>query len=128
AAVVVGVHGAGLSNILFCKEGAAVVELGFANPLVWHYMYIAKALELRYERVLLDGAGQDERAMGKKKVSVNVEGAHVLVLFCVELAEGADLGKQISGALRKLGKATVIDEAVLDECLKEISTALLQAD
>ncbi|KAF4758106.1 hypothetical protein FOZ63_033394 [Perkinsus olseni] len=75
AAVVVGVHGAGLSNILFCKEGAAVVELGFANPLVWHYMYIAKALELRYERVLLDGAGQDERAMGKKKVSVNVEGA-----------------------------------------------------
>lgn len=40
----------------------------------------------------------------------------------------ADLGKQISGALRKLGKATVIDEAVLDECLKEISTALLQAD
>ncbi|KAF4708610.1 hypothetical protein FOZ62_029926 [Perkinsus olseni] len=75
AAVVVGVHGAGLSNILFCKEGAAVVELGFANPLVWHYMYIAEALGLRYERVLLDGAGQDERAMGKKKVSVNIEAA-----------------------------------------------------
>ncbi|KAF4733724.1 hypothetical protein FOZ62_026203 [Perkinsus olseni] len=75
AAVVVGVHGAGLSNILFCKEGAAVVELGFANPLVWHYMYVAEALGLRYERVLLDGAGQDERAMGKKKVSVNVEAA-----------------------------------------------------
>ncbi|KAF4743343.1 hypothetical protein FOZ63_032267, partial [Perkinsus olseni] len=159
AAVVVGVHGAGLSNILFCKEGAAVVELGFANPLVWHYMYIAEALGLRYERVLLDGAGQDERAMGKKKVSVNVEAAFMmkcevsmsfldaaggqtllwlLVVFHCELlvllSAGfvimvlADLGKQISGALRKLGKATVIDEAVLDECLKEISTALLQAD
>ena len=29
AAVVVGVHGAGLSNALFCRRGAALIELGF---------------------------------------------------------------------------------------------------
>ncbi|CEM20753.1 unnamed protein product [Vitrella brassicaformis CCMP3155] len=40
----------------------------------------------------------------------------------------AELGSRISGALRKLQTATVIDEAVLDECLKEIAAALLQAD
>uniref|UniRef100_A0A0G4FST3 Signal recognition particle 54 kDa protein n=1 Tax=Chromera velia CCMP2878 TaxID=1169474 RepID=A0A0G4FST3_9ALVE len=39
-----------------------------------------------------------------------------------------ELGSRITGALKKLQTATVIDEAVLDECLKEIATALLHAD
>ncbi|EER18355.1 hypothetical protein Pmar_PMAR005265 [Perkinsus marinus ATCC 50983] len=84
AAVVVGVHGAGLSNILFCSEGTTVIELGFANPLVRHYMYIAEALGLSYERVLLEGAGRDERAMGKKKVAVDVEAAVEAVRRAIE--------------------------------------------
>ena len=37
----------------------------------------------------------------------------------------AELGQKISGALSKLNKVTVIDEAVLNDCLKEITTALL---
>eukprot|EP00921_Rhytidocystis_pertsovi_P021299 GHVQ01034026.1.p1 GENE.GHVQ01034026.1~~GHVQ01034026.1.p1 ORF type:complete len:487 (-),score=81.15 GHVQ01034026.1:158-1618(-) len=40
----------------------------------------------------------------------------------------AELGSQISGALKKLQTATVIDEEVLNECLKEIGRALLQSD
>ena len=40
----------------------------------------------------------------------------------------AELGKKISGVLRKLNEATVIDEKVLNNLLMEISTALLQAD
>ena len=40
----------------------------------------------------------------------------------------AELGDKISKALNKLNKATVIDIEVLKECLKEITTALLQAD
>ena len=40
----------------------------------------------------------------------------------------AELGLRISGALASLANASVIDEAVLDACLKEIATALLQAD
>lgn len=39
-----------------------------------------------------------------------------------------ELGNKIAGALHKLSNSTVIDEAVLDACLKEIMTALLQAD
>lgn len=40
----------------------------------------------------------------------------------------AELGSQITAALRKLQSATVIEESVLNECLKEIATALLRAD
>ncbi len=37
----------------------------------------------------------------------------------------AELGKKINQALSKLNKATVIDEAILNEVLKEICNALL---
>lgn len=40
----------------------------------------------------------------------------------------AELGQKISKALSKLNKSTVVDEVALNECLKEITTALLQAD
>lgn len=40
----------------------------------------------------------------------------------------AELGQRISHALALMSAAPVIDEAVLDACLKEIATALLQAD
>lgn len=39
-----------------------------------------------------------------------------------------ELGSQISKALASVQEASVVDEKVLDACLKEISTALLQAD
>ena len=40
----------------------------------------------------------------------------------------AELGSKISNALQKLNRAVVIDEQALEECLKEIATALLQSD
>lgn len=40
----------------------------------------------------------------------------------------AELGQKITSALNKLNKVTVIDEDVLNECLKDITTALLQSD
>ncbi|CAN6327666.1 unnamed protein product [Urochloa humidicola] len=40
----------------------------------------------------------------------------------------AQLGGSIAAALARMGKATVVDEKVLAECLNEISRALLQAD
>lgn len=40
----------------------------------------------------------------------------------------AELGQRITGALASMSSAPVIDEATLDACLKEIATALLQAD
>ncbi|CAD7927635.1 unnamed protein product [Amoebophrya sp. A120] len=40
----------------------------------------------------------------------------------------ADLGSQLTGALRKLNAATVVDDEVIEECLKEITNALMKAD
>lgn len=39
-----------------------------------------------------------------------------------------DLGSKLAGALRKMQDHAVIDEEVIDAFLKEICTALLQAD
>jgi len=40
----------------------------------------------------------------------------------------AELGGKISNALRHMANVTIVDEEVLNACLKEICTALLQAD
>lgn len=40
----------------------------------------------------------------------------------------ADLGRKITTALKSLNNATIIDEKVLDDLLKEICTALLESD
>ena len=40
----------------------------------------------------------------------------------------ADLGRKISNALHSLGKATVMNEEVLNSMLKEICAALLESD
>src|SRR6218665_956309 len=40
----------------------------------------------------------------------------------------ADLGRKITSAIRSLGNATVINQEVLDNMLKEICAALLEAD
>jgi signal recognition particle subunit SRP54 len=40
----------------------------------------------------------------------------------------AELGLKIASALKKLNTATVIDEAILSEILKDIGNALLAAD
>lgn len=40
----------------------------------------------------------------------------------------AELGQKISQALGKLNQVTIIDEAALNDCLKEITSALLQSD
>lgn len=37
----------------------------------------------------------------------------------------AELGKKINQALAKLNKAPLIDEALVDSCMSEISMALL---
>lgn len=40
----------------------------------------------------------------------------------------AELGQKLTNALASISSASVIDEAALDACLKEIATALLQSD
>ena len=40
----------------------------------------------------------------------------------------ADLGRKITSAIRSMNSATVINEEALDNMLKEISRALIEAD
>lgn len=40
----------------------------------------------------------------------------------------ADLGSQITSAMQKMFKSDVVDQKVIDELLKEIGNALIQAD
>ena len=39
-----------------------------------------------------------------------------------------DLGHKIAGALRRLNEVVVVDDELIDGCLKEICNALLSAD
>ena len=48
ARVVVGVHGAGLANILFCAPGATLIEVPMLEPTYRDYMHAAAALDIRY--------------------------------------------------------------------------------
>jgi len=40
----------------------------------------------------------------------------------------AELGQKITGALKKLGSSTIVDQAAIDEMLKEICNALVTSD
>ena len=44
--VIIGIHGGGLSNIIFCQKGAKVLELG--PRLVPCYKNLSKNLNLKY--------------------------------------------------------------------------------
>ena len=39
-----------------------------------------------------------------------------------------ELGSALAGALRKLGEHTVVDEEIMEACLKEVTKALTAAD
>ena len=66
AAVVAGVHGGALANLVFCRAGALVMELSFGDPFTQHYAHAATALGLRHMALPL---AADERGVGAHNVS-----------------------------------------------------------
>ena len=58
-AVVIAPHGAGLSNLIFCREGTAVVEIGFdsSSGMQLDDMYFQLSLGLRLRYWLIMGRG-----------------------------------------------------------------------
>ena len=67
SAVVVGVHGAALANVLFSRPGSTLIELGFNAPVSRHYEHLARALDVDYVKIKLLG---DEHAMGAEYVDI----------------------------------------------------------
>ena len=65
--VVLGVHGGALTNVLWCRPGTTVVELGFPAVTLAHYAHMAAALHLAYIHVPVV---EDERGVGAPAVEV----------------------------------------------------------
>ena len=62
AALVVGVHGAGLANAVFMDPGAALLELSLPEPEFAEYAHIADVLDLRYATSPLPHSNFEARA------------------------------------------------------------------
>lgn len=73
AKVVVGTHGAGLTNIVFCRPGSAVLELMPPRYCHWMYYNLACRADLRYACVLGEGVPDaDPWAHQKEDLSVDL--------------------------------------------------------
>jgi hypothetical protein len=57
ASVVVGVHGAGLSHLVFCQAGTQVVEIALPEPHALYFEHLSNELGLGYTKVLMYGLG-----------------------------------------------------------------------
>lgn len=69
AEIVVGAHGAGLSNTVFCSPGTHVVELAPTRQAIQCFEVISEILGLTYRRVLIDS--DDERGAEVSISSLN---------------------------------------------------------
>jgi|TARA_Y100000310_G_scaffold315927_1_gene367081 capsular polysaccharide biosynthesis protein len=69
ASIVIGTHGAGLSNVLFSPQGSMVVELFPNNLIKPHYFFLSKSLQLNYHYFL----GTALSKSGNKSFSIDVD-------------------------------------------------------
>lgn len=52
AELIIGIHGAGLANIVFCNSKAQLIEIFSESEVKWHYALISQILGLRYSPVI----------------------------------------------------------------------------
>ena len=83
ARIVVAVHGAGLTNLLFCQPGTLVIELFPANKIKSTYCWLAVQLGLRY-RAVIGFSGKEDQSFTVKVPLVVAEieaelGAHASI-------------------------------------------------
>jgi len=66
AKVVVAAHGSGLSNLVFCREGAHVVELFSPHYVTVPYWALANQVGLDYRYVMGEGGWDPARGRGRR--------------------------------------------------------------
>ena len=79
ASVIVGAHGAGLSNLVYCEPGTKVLEF-FPDQYVRHLFYdICNKRGVKYDYLLCSSEGTATNASDGQKISLtaNVEGIEV---------------------------------------------------
>ena len=67
ASIIVGIHGAGLANLVFSRQHTKVIEIGFQSPAAEHYRHAALAMNMEYRWIPLES---DVHAMAKKEVTL----------------------------------------------------------
>lgn len=78
ARIVMGAHGAGLSNLVFCPKGAAVIELFSPRYVNVCYWALANQLDLRYYYVLGDTKrGRTESKLPLVRDNIEIDPAKV---------------------------------------------------
>lgn len=88
AAVVVGVHGGALANIMACSGATSLVEIGFSTVGAQHYKHVAQSLGMPYHRVRVV-PDPLQRAIGAPEVTFDVS--------LVQDAVKASLAGQVRG-------------------------------
>ena len=74
ASVVIGVHGAGLTNILFAKKGTPVIEISLYTARHRDYMHLSAALLHPYYAVMVN----DSRSVSMFDELVSVDIAELM--------------------------------------------------
>merc|ERR1712118_577793 len=57
ADIVVGVHGSGQANLIFCRKGTGVVDINLPEPHSQYLAHNSYAIGLEYRLVTLSGTG-----------------------------------------------------------------------
>jgi capsular polysaccharide biosynthesis protein len=70
AHAVLGVHGGAMANILLCRPGTLVLELGFRSQFLQHYAHVSHAIGLKYYHAALVA---DPRGAGQESVTANLK-------------------------------------------------------
>jgi hypothetical protein len=83
AAVVVGVHGGALANIMACAPGTAVIEVGFTTAVARHYAHVARALSLEYRLIEVKRDDLLRRSLGAPEIDFDMDAVVDAVLHAM---------------------------------------------
>eukprot|EP01062_Namystynia_karyoxenos_P019672 TRINITY_DN17400_c0_g1_i1.p1 TRINITY_DN17400_c0_g1~~TRINITY_DN17400_c0_g1_i1.p1 ORF type:complete len:783 (+),score=161.13 TRINITY_DN17400_c0_g1_i1:309-2351(+) len=75
SAIIAGLHGSGMANLLFARPGTAVIEVGLPEPHSQYAAHLCAALRLRHALIMLSGRSLHQR------LYVDVPGADLVALI-----------------------------------------------
>ena len=99
AGVIIGPHGAGLTNALFARKGSALIEFPVKDAKFPYYNYISKVAGLKHWVVPeLSCSGQNNFFAGKKAVEAlmrTLQYAYEDVLATRSKSNARDIGNEL---------------------------------
>lgn len=86
ARIVVSIHGAALTNIIFCEKGSSVIELRSIHNSPEHYSSIARAYDLKFDTVSLPPANikRKRHCANREDLLLTAESLKVLMIKIAE--------------------------------------------